>query len=311
MTLSPPPAGIRVRLQLLYPPIASLPYCATLAAGRFERQAVLRAELVELYRALGTRDRVHSITAARIEQAERDGRLAADDASRLHVVLLDERETCDHADPLDLRLQFFESQGWKRRPALGGDPGDAAPVAESTEGVLLDRVAPLRVGHEGTGSRSDCRLGGGDVDVPGIGLDVDENDLGAEVEGGGRGRVEGDGRAHDLVARAEVQREEGRVEGHGPGGAEERVLAPEAARQLLLAAADHALAALDGERLAAVDVGAQELPDAGVARRPIPARAAGGQHGRAAEEGEAFGHGDGSSRVSDGRRPREDRLTGP
>jgi len=82
---------------------------------------VLEAEVVELYRALRTRDRVHGAYARALDAARREGVLSASDLRTLNAVLEDEGQTDEHADHLDLRLQVFASRGWSRDIRLPED----------------------------------------------------------------------------------------------------------------------------------------------------------------------------------------------
>ncbi len=109
---------IRERLRRYYPSLETMPYCAALARGEFDRAAVLRAEVVELYRALHTRARAKAAYAGRLAEALSRGELDDSDVRRITGVIEDEEETHEHADHLDLRLQIFASAGWSRAVRL-------------------------------------------------------------------------------------------------------------------------------------------------------------------------------------------------
>lgn len=95
------------QVRRMFPALDTLPYCQALEHGRFDREAVLRAERVELYRATRTRERVHDAYHRRLQEARNHGDLTDQDLRQLHAVLEDEGANETHADHLDLRRQLF------------------------------------------------------------------------------------------------------------------------------------------------------------------------------------------------------------
>lgn len=113
---------IRATLSRHYPSIEQMGYCAALRGGRFDRDAILRAEVVELYRALHIRSLVKQTYVSKIEAAVERGTLSPADAAAIHRVIDDEGETEDHIDHLEMRLKLFQSLGITRRVRLRADP---------------------------------------------------------------------------------------------------------------------------------------------------------------------------------------------
>ncbi len=101
--------NIREALKLEYPKIESMPYCSALLEGRFTKEQVLTAEVVELYRALNTRHVLHGIHMNDLETALRAGALSEQEYRQLSHVARDEGETKDHIDHFDMRLMLFSS----------------------------------------------------------------------------------------------------------------------------------------------------------------------------------------------------------
>src|SRR5664280_3232910 len=98
------------------------------------------------------------------------------------------------------------------------DLGDRVHVGH--EAVEVDRQDRLR-------ARGDGGLDRGRVDAEVLRADVDEDRRGPDAEDRAHGRVEAERDGDHLVARADPERVEDRLEGHGPVGHEDRV--PDAA----------------------------------------------------------------------------------
>lgn len=109
---------LRDALASLYPSIAQMPFCAALLQGRFDKDAVLRAEVVEIYRALLVRERVKRACESKIASAVAAGALSLAGARTMRTVVEDEGQTDDHIDHLDMRLKLFQSLGDTRNIKL-------------------------------------------------------------------------------------------------------------------------------------------------------------------------------------------------
>lgn len=105
---------IRDALSLHYPSIEQLPFCAALQRGLFDKNAILCAEVAEIYRAVLIRDRIKRACEAKIEHALGSGTLSISGAATIRGVAEDEGETEDHADHLDIRFKLFRSLGISR-----------------------------------------------------------------------------------------------------------------------------------------------------------------------------------------------------
>jgi hypothetical protein len=103
---------------MCYPPIERMPFCAALRQGRFDKDAVLRAEVVEIYRALLVRDRIKRACESKISLAVESGALSPSGAATIRGVVEDEGETEDHIDHLDMRFKLFRSLGLTRNVKL-------------------------------------------------------------------------------------------------------------------------------------------------------------------------------------------------
>lgn len=112
---------VRARLRALYPTRADFPYCMALEGGEFDRDAILCAEVVELYRALLTRDAVKEDYQRKVRAACNLGVLSEQDAHAIGTVIDDEGSTDEHADHLDIRLQLFSTFHLPVRPTLRPD----------------------------------------------------------------------------------------------------------------------------------------------------------------------------------------------
>lgn len=95
------------RLRSHYPTIDQMPFCAALRDGRFERADILKAEIVELYRAINTRDRIQNIYKAKLTEATMAGIITRENQEHMFEVIDDEGETDEHIDHLDMRYKLF------------------------------------------------------------------------------------------------------------------------------------------------------------------------------------------------------------
>lgn len=109
---------IRETFSRYYPPIDRMPFCAALLQGHFDKDAVLRAEVVEIYRALRVRERIKRACEAKISLAVESGTLSRSGAATIRGVVEDEGETADHIDHLDMRFKLFRSLGITREVTL-------------------------------------------------------------------------------------------------------------------------------------------------------------------------------------------------
>ena len=124
---------IRDSLSKFYPSIEKMPFCGALRKGLFDKNAVLRAEVVEIYRAMLTRDRLKRACETKVSLAVESGTLSVSGAAIIRHVVDDEGETEDHIDHLDMRFKLFQSLGITRdvrlRPNDRLDEINAAYVA--------------------------------------------------------------------------------------------------------------------------------------------------------------------------------------
>ncbi|MDD9904939.1 MAG: hypothetical protein OXT06_15320, partial [Rhodospirillaceae bacterium] len=90
-----------------YPTIDEMPFCAGLREGKFTRQEILRAEVVELYRALKTRGLIQEEYKKKLREANAAGVILDDELSTMEEVIDDEGETEEHIDHLDMRFKLF------------------------------------------------------------------------------------------------------------------------------------------------------------------------------------------------------------
>jgi len=90
-----------------FPTIDEMPFCAALRDGKFDRAAILRAEIVELYRALYTRHSIQDSYKEKLQEALQAGIIETKDVDTMEEVIDDEGETEDHIDHLDMRFKLF------------------------------------------------------------------------------------------------------------------------------------------------------------------------------------------------------------
>lgn len=113
--------SFRALIQGYYPTIDEMPFCAALRDGRFGREEILRAEIVELYRALNTRHRIQDAYKRKLRQALDRGHIAEADLATMEDVIDDEGETEEHIDHLDMRFKLFTGTAISRKSKLRHD----------------------------------------------------------------------------------------------------------------------------------------------------------------------------------------------
>lgn len=105
---------IKQLLTSLHPKINEMAFMSELTSGKFQRKEILRSEIVELYRALDTRQRIQDIYKKKLHDGINDGLITNDDLALMTEVIEDEGETHDHIDHLDMRFKLFVGTEVKR-----------------------------------------------------------------------------------------------------------------------------------------------------------------------------------------------------
>ena len=105
---------IKQLLTSLHPKISEMPFMKELTSGKFQREEILRSEVVELYRALDTRQKIQDIYKKKLAEGLKEGLITKDDLSLMQEVIDDEGETHDHIDHLDMRFKLFVGTDIKR-----------------------------------------------------------------------------------------------------------------------------------------------------------------------------------------------------
>ena len=105
---------IKQLLTSLHPKINDMAFMSELTSGKFQREEILRSEVVELYRALDTRQKIQDIYKAKLADGLKDGSITDEDLSVMNEVIDDEGETHDHIDHLDMRFKLFVGTGIER-----------------------------------------------------------------------------------------------------------------------------------------------------------------------------------------------------
>ncbi len=105
---------IKELLISLHPKINDMPFMSELVSGKFQREEVLRSEVVELYRALDTRQKIQDIYKAKLKEGIEQGLITKEDLDVMQEVIDDEGETEDHIDHLDMRFKLFVGTNIKR-----------------------------------------------------------------------------------------------------------------------------------------------------------------------------------------------------
>ena len=109
---------IRTLIKDSYPKLDDLPFCKALSDGRFGREEILRAEIVELYRALNTRHKIQSYYKDKLAAAVEAGVIKGSDFDLMEEVIDDEGETEEHIDHLDMRFKLFAGTPVSRAATL-------------------------------------------------------------------------------------------------------------------------------------------------------------------------------------------------
>ena len=102
---------IKQLLTSLHPKINEMAFMSELTSGKFQREEILRSEVVELYRALDTRQKIQDIYKEKLSDGLKDGTITNEDLSVMQEVIDDEGETHDHIDHLDMRFKLFVGTG--------------------------------------------------------------------------------------------------------------------------------------------------------------------------------------------------------
>ena len=105
---------IKKLLTSLHPKVSEMPFMSELTSGKFKRDEVLRSEVVELYRALDTRQRIQDIYKKKLSEGLKEGLITKEDLAVMQEVIDDEGETHDHIDHLDMRFKLFVGTDVKR-----------------------------------------------------------------------------------------------------------------------------------------------------------------------------------------------------
>ena len=108
------PMKIKQLLTSLHPKISEMAFMSELTSGKFEREEILRSEVVELYRALDTRHKIQDIYKAKLDDGLKENLIQKDDLALMTEVIDDEGETDDHIDHLDMRFKLFTGTHIKR-----------------------------------------------------------------------------------------------------------------------------------------------------------------------------------------------------
>ncbi len=98
---------IKEIIRSAYPTTDEMEFCAGLRDGKFTREEILRAEIVELYRALNTRGMIQEIYKEKLREANEKGVIKDGELSTMEEVIDDEGETEEHMDHLDMRFKLF------------------------------------------------------------------------------------------------------------------------------------------------------------------------------------------------------------
>ena len=105
---------IKQLLTSLHPKIHEMAFMSELTSGKFQREEILRSEVVELYRALNTRQKIQDIYKVKLSDGLKDGNITKEDLAVMKEVIDDEGETHDHIDHLDMRFKLFVGTDVKR-----------------------------------------------------------------------------------------------------------------------------------------------------------------------------------------------------
>ncbi len=98
---------IKDLIRSTYPTMDEMLFCSALKEGRFNREELLKAEVVELYRAIKTRTTIQNIYKDKLRKAVKDGHITEDQLATMEEVIDDEGETDEHIDHIDMRYKLF------------------------------------------------------------------------------------------------------------------------------------------------------------------------------------------------------------
>lgn len=115
-------SSIKEIVRAQYPKEQEMPFCFALKNGRFGRTEILRSEIVELYRALGTRGKIQEMYKEKLRAARAEGIMSMSEVEKLEEVIDDEGETEDHIDHLDMRFKLFVGTPISRKAKIRHDP---------------------------------------------------------------------------------------------------------------------------------------------------------------------------------------------
>ena len=90
-----------------FPKIDEMPFLSAIRDGNFGRKEILNSEVVELYRALNTREKIQNIYKDKCKEAETKKIISTSDLNVMTEIIDDEGETEDHIDHLDMRFKLF------------------------------------------------------------------------------------------------------------------------------------------------------------------------------------------------------------
>lgn len=100
-------SSIKEIIRAAYPTVDEMEFCKGLTEGKFDRADILRAEIVELYRALNTRGMIQEIYKEKLREANEKGVIKDGELDTMEEVIDDEGETEEHIDHLDMRFKLF------------------------------------------------------------------------------------------------------------------------------------------------------------------------------------------------------------
>ena len=86
---------VKQLLVSLHPTISEMAFMRELTAGKFQRQEILRSEIVELYRALDTREKIQNIYKNKLSEGVKQGLVTKNDLSLMEEVIDDFRKRID------------------------------------------------------------------------------------------------------------------------------------------------------------------------------------------------------------------------
>ena len=84
------PMKIKQLLTSLHPKISEMAFMSELTSGKFEREEILRSEVVELYRALDTRHKIQDIYKNKLDDGLKENLIQKDDLALMTEVIDDE-----------------------------------------------------------------------------------------------------------------------------------------------------------------------------------------------------------------------------